>query len=173
MSDQASKFLDRKGTLEQIENYNVIRIFGSKENTSFLPCHISDRMFVAKIIRNYTYWLHFFNEKRKKKCIPLPWKFVDFIFRNMNKIGEFAGQFYNLNLKYVKKLERFDPNGIFVEHLLVFSFKNYFIKTIMNEYGDNTSGTPTRETSELEAILSTNESYKQRGKVSGEKVPNP
>jgi hypothetical protein len=29
ISAQASKFLDRKGTLEQMENYNVIRIFGS------------------------------------------------------------------------------------------------------------------------------------------------
>jgi hypothetical protein len=34
MSDQANKFLDRKGMLEQMENCNVIRIFGSKENPS-------------------------------------------------------------------------------------------------------------------------------------------
>jgi hypothetical protein len=43
MSDQASKFLDRKETLEQMENYNVIRIFGSKENPSFLLCNISGK----------------------------------------------------------------------------------------------------------------------------------
>jgi hypothetical protein len=66
MSDQVSKFLERKGTLEQIENYNVIRIFGSKENPSFLSCHISDKMFVSKITRQYNYWFHFFHEKRKK-----------------------------------------------------------------------------------------------------------
>jgi hypothetical protein len=30
-----SKFLDRKGTLEQMDNYNVIRILGSKENPFF------------------------------------------------------------------------------------------------------------------------------------------
>jgi hypothetical protein len=30
MSDQASNFLDRKGTLEKMETYNVIRIFGYK-----------------------------------------------------------------------------------------------------------------------------------------------
>jgi hypothetical protein len=63
---QDSKFLDRKGILEQMENYNVIRIFGSKENTSFLPCHISDRMFVIEVSRQYNVWLHFFHEKRKK-----------------------------------------------------------------------------------------------------------
>jgi hypothetical protein len=55
MFDQARKFLDRKGTLEQMENYNVINIFGSKENPSFLLCHIYDKMFVAEIARKYTY----------------------------------------------------------------------------------------------------------------------
>ena len=119
MSDQVSKFLDRKGTLEQMENYNVIRIFGSKENPSFLPCHLSEKKIVAKIVRQYTYWLHFFHEKRKQQFIPLPWKVEDFIFKNMKKINEFAGHFHNLNLKYAKKVKGFDPSGIFVEHLLV------------------------------------------------------
>jgi hypothetical protein len=45
ISSQATKFLDKSGTLEKMKNYNVIRIFGSKENHSFLPCHISDKMF--------------------------------------------------------------------------------------------------------------------------------
>ena len=58
---QASKFLDRKRTLEQMENYNVIGNFGSKENPSFLPCHIYDRMFVKKFARQYKFWLHFFS----------------------------------------------------------------------------------------------------------------
>jgi hypothetical protein len=51
MYDQASKFLDRKGTLEQMENYKFIRIFDSKENPSFLPCHISEKLFVTEISR--------------------------------------------------------------------------------------------------------------------------
>ena len=66
MSGQATKFLDRKGTLEQKENYSVIMIFGSKENPVFLPCHIMDKMFVREIARKYNYWLHFFHGKRKK-----------------------------------------------------------------------------------------------------------
>jgi hypothetical protein len=65
-----SKFLDKKGTLEQMENYNVIKIFGSKENPSFLPCHISDIMFIIEVARQYNFWLHFFHEKRKKKLYP-------------------------------------------------------------------------------------------------------
>jgi hypothetical protein len=98
ISDQESKFLVRKGTLEQISNYNVIRIFGSKENPSFLLCHIFDKMFVTKITRHYNCWLHVFHEKRKKKFIPFPWKSGDFIFKNMNKIDESADHFHVLNL---------------------------------------------------------------------------
>ena len=116
MSDQKSKFLDKKATLEQMDNYNVIRILSSKENPSFFPGHIYDKMFVIEIARQYNYWLHFFHEKRKKQFIPLPWKFGGFMFENVNKIDEFAGHFNNLNLIYVETLRGFDPNGIFVEH---------------------------------------------------------
>ena len=149
MSEQTTKFLNRKGTLEEMENYNVIRIFGSKENPSFLTCHIFDTMFVAEIARQYTYWLHFFHEKRKKQFIPLPWKVMDFIFMNMNKIDEFAGHFHNLNLKYAEKVKEFDPSGIFVGHLLAVGFNNSFINTILNEDGDNASSTPAHDTDDL------------------------
>jgi hypothetical protein len=57
MSGQETKFLDKKGTLEQKENYSVIMIFGSNGNLSFLPCHITDNMFVTEIARKYNYWL--------------------------------------------------------------------------------------------------------------------
>jgi hypothetical protein len=162
MSNQASKFLDRKGTLEQMENYNVISIFGSKENPSFLPCHIYGTMFLAKIARQDTYWLHFFHEKRKRKFIPLPWKVGDFIVRNMNKIDGFTGHFHNFNLKYAKKVKGFDPDGIFVEHLLVVSFNSSFIDTILNEDEDNASSSPACDTDDLETIINTNESYKHK-----------
>jgi hypothetical protein len=109
MSNQESKFLDRKGTLEKLENYNVIRIFGSKENPSFLQCHISDKCFVVEIARQYTYWLHFFHEKRKNQFIPLPWNVKDFIFINMKKIDEFAGHFHSFNLKYAEKSKMVQP----------------------------------------------------------------
>jgi hypothetical protein len=126
-------------------------------------------MFVVEIARQYTYWLHFFHEKRKKQFIPLPWKDGDFIFRNMNKIDEFACRFHNLNLKYVEKVKGFDPTGIFLEHLLGIGFSNSFINTTLNEDGYNASGIPSHDTGDLETILSTNESYKKRGKGSGEK----
>jgi hypothetical protein len=60
MSGQATKFLNRKGTLEQKENHSVLMVFGSKENPSFLPCHITNKIFVTEIARQYNHWLHFF-----------------------------------------------------------------------------------------------------------------
>jgi hypothetical protein len=126
-------------------------------------------MFSTEVARHYNYWLHLFHEKRKKKITPLPWKVGDFIFRNMNKIDEFVGLFHSLNLRYVERIKGFYPSKIFVEHLLEIGFINSFINIVMNEDGDNDSGTLARETGDLETILSTNESYKQKGKAPGKK----
>jgi hypothetical protein len=147
-----------------MENYNVIRIFGTKENPSFLPWNISGRMFITEVARQYNLWLHFFHEKRKKQFISLPWKIGDFVFRNMNKIDEFANHFHNLNLKYVERIKGFDPNGIFVEHMLVVGFSNSFIHIFLGEEEDNNLGTPTLNTGDLETVLGTNKFYKQKGK---------
>jgi hypothetical protein len=51
ISNQENKFLDKKGTLEEMENHNVISNFGSKENLSFLPCHVYEKMFITEVAR--------------------------------------------------------------------------------------------------------------------------
>jgi hypothetical protein len=169
ISNQENKFLDKKGMLEQMENHNVINIFCSKENPSFLPYHVSDKMFITEVERQYNFWLHLFHEKRKKQFIPLSWKIGDFIFRNINKIDEFVNHFHNVNLKYVEKIKGFDPNIIFLEHMLVVRFKNSFIYTIMSEEEDNNLGTTSHNVGDLETILITNEFYKKKGKGPSEK----
>jgi hypothetical protein len=63
ISDPKNKFLDKKGALEQMENHNVINIFGSKENPSILPCHVSDKMFITEVTRQYNFLLHIFHEE--------------------------------------------------------------------------------------------------------------
>ena len=113
ISDEATKFLDKKEALEHMDNYTVIRIFGSREKHALLPRHVTDIMFITEIARQYNYWLHLFHEKRKKQFIPLPWKVGDFVLRNVNKIDEYVAHFNNLNLRYVERLRGFDPNGIF------------------------------------------------------------
>jgi hypothetical protein len=36
-----------------MENHSVIRIFCSKENPSFLPYHVSDKLFITEVARKY------------------------------------------------------------------------------------------------------------------------
>jgi hypothetical protein len=164
ISDQVSKFLDKKGTLEKMENYNVIRIFGLKKNPSFIPCHISDRMFIVKVARKYNLWLPFFHDKRKNQFIHFHWKIRDFIFKNINKIDEFANHFHNVILKYDEKIKGFDPNRIFVEHILAVGFYNSFIHIVLSEEEDDKLCTPTHNDGDLEMVFNTNEFYKQKGK---------
>jgi hypothetical protein len=48
----------------------------------------------------------------------LSWKIGDFIFMNINKIDEVMNHFNDVNMKYVENIKRFDPNKIFVEHMM-------------------------------------------------------
>jgi hypothetical protein len=51
----------------------------------------------------------------------------------MNKIDEFSSHFHNLNLKYVENIRGFDPNEIFVEHMLTVGFISSFIHIVLGE----------------------------------------
>jgi hypothetical protein len=64
--EQATNFSYKKGELEHLVNYNVIRIFGSTKKHYLLPCHITDIIFVAEVARQYNSWFHLFQAKRKK-----------------------------------------------------------------------------------------------------------
>jgi hypothetical protein len=123
------------------------------------------------VARKCNFWLHFFHEKGKKKFIPLSWKIEYFIFKNINKIDEFASHFNNVSLKYVKNIKGFDPNKIFVEHMISVGFNNSFIHTTLNkeEEEGNNQGTLVHEVGDLETLLSTNELYKQKGKGPSER----
>jgi hypothetical protein len=103
----------------------------------------------------------------------LPWKIGDFIFRNLNKSDEFANHFHNLNLKYAEMIKGFDPNKIFVEHMLTIGFNNSFIHIVLSEEEDNKLGTPAHNAGDLETILSTNEFYKHKERVPTRRAPNP
>jgi hypothetical protein len=43
--NQETMILDRNGALEHMDNYTMIKIFGSKEKPALLPCHIIDILF--------------------------------------------------------------------------------------------------------------------------------
>jgi hypothetical protein len=69
-----------------------------------------------------------------------------------------------VNLKYAKKINGFDLNGIFVEHMLAVGFNNSFIHTFLSEEEYNNLGPPSYNVGDLETLLSTNEFYKKKGK---------
>ena len=89
ISNQATIILEKKGTIEKMENHSIIRIFFSKENHSFLPYYVPDKLFITEVERKYNFQLQFFHEKRKKQFIPLPWNIEEFVLRNINKMDEF------------------------------------------------------------------------------------
>jgi hypothetical protein len=117
--------------------------------------------------------LHFFHEKRKKQFIPLPWKIGEFVLRNINKIDEFANHFNNVSLKYAEKIKGFDPNKIFVGHMLSVGFNNSFIQTVLSEEEEvNSQSTHVHNAGDLETLLSSNDLYKQKGKIPVKEVLN-
>jgi hypothetical protein len=119
----------------------------------------------GNMISGYT----FFRRNKKKKFIPFPWRIGYFIFRYINKIDEFANNFHNMNLKYVENIKGFDPNEIFVEHMLSVRLKNSFFHNVIGEEEDNKLDSPTHNVGYLETILNTNEFYKHRRKGPSEK----
>jgi hypothetical protein len=92
------------------------------------------------------------------------------VFRNVNKIDEFASHFNNLNLRYDERLRGFDPNEIFLEDLLAIGFSSSFIHTRLNENKDNDENTYAPDDNDVETLQNTTELYKQQGKGSGEKI---
>jgi hypothetical protein len=87
------------------------------------------------------------------------------MFKNINKIDEFANHFNNVNLKYVEMIKGFDPNKIFEGHMLSVHFNNSFIQIILNEKEEgNIQRTHVHEAGDLETLLRSNDFYKQRGK---------
>jgi hypothetical protein len=66
ISEQETSFLDKKGTLKHLDNHTVIIIFGSTEKPPLLPCHIMEKMFVVEVKRQYNYWFHLFQRKKRK-----------------------------------------------------------------------------------------------------------
>jgi hypothetical protein len=101
----------------------------------------------------------------------LPCKIGDFTFKNINKIDEFVNHFHNVNLKYVEKIKGFDPNKIFVEHMLSVGFNNSFIHTILSEEEDNNLGAPAHNDGDLETLLSTNNFTRKKERVLVRRAP--
>jgi hypothetical protein len=151
ISEQATSFLDKKGTLEHLDNYTVIRIFGSTEQPALLPCHITDKMFVTEVALQYSYWFHLFQRKKKKQFIPLPWKIEEFVLKDVNKIDDFARHSSISNLRYVEDIRGFDPYDIFRQHLQTLDLDDCFVNKHLPQNKDSGDNDPTSDADEVES----------------------
>jgi hypothetical protein len=87
------------------------------------------------------------------------------VCRNINKIDEFSAHFKKLNLTYAERLKVFDPNGIFLEHLLGVCFNTSFIHTHLTQDRNSVENNPTSADCDAERLQSATELLKQHGKV--------
>jgi len=92
-----------------------VRIYYSREKPIYLPYYVPDRIISIEVKRQYRFWVHLFYEKRKRQCIPLPWKIGEILLRSISKIDEFEIQF--------------DPNYIFINQMTFFRFNISLINT--------------------------------------------
>jgi hypothetical protein len=76
-----------------------------------------------------------------------------------------------MSLKYDENIKGFDPNKIFVEHMISVGFNNSFIYTTLSEEEEeaNNQSTLVQKVGDIETILNTNELYKKKGKSPSER----
>jgi hypothetical protein len=128
LSLEAATFLMGKGVFETTEYFSIIRLFGCEEKPFLLPFYVSDKHFVVEVCRQYKSWAHFFNEKRKKQFIPLPWKIGEIIVKHISHLDELAGHLDQLSLNEVELVEGFNPNDMFTAHMSLIGYSSYFTK---------------------------------------------
>jgi hypothetical protein len=67
LSIEVVSFLAGKGIFETLDDFSFIRLYGFEEKPSLLPFYVSNKLFVIEVCKQYKFWAHFFNEKRKKQ----------------------------------------------------------------------------------------------------------
>jgi hypothetical protein len=92
LSLEVASFLSEKGVFEALEEFSFLRLYGFQGKPLLLPFYVSDRLFVIEVCRQYKYWAHFFNEKRKKQFIPLPWRVGEIYVKHISHLDEYVVQ---------------------------------------------------------------------------------
>jgi hypothetical protein len=119
ISLKATTFMDKRGSFKAMDHYNIVRIYCSRERPFCLSYYVLDKIFVVEVCKQYRLWAHFFHERRKNKFIPLPWKIGDIVWENVANIDEYARQFDLFDLKMEKEIKGFDPNQLFMKHMIL------------------------------------------------------
>jgi hypothetical protein len=54
ISLEASRFLDKKGILEKMDNY-IMRTFCSHEKPMYTPYYVPNKLFIIEVVRQYKF----------------------------------------------------------------------------------------------------------------------
>jgi hypothetical protein len=163
LSLEATTFMDKKGSFEAMEHFSIIIVYCSRERPSYLPYYVSDKIFVVEVCRQYRFWACFFHEKRKKQFIPLPWRIGEITLRNVVNIDEFSVQFDQFKLKLANEIKGFDPNQLFMNHMIYVGYSISFANTFLfgEEEGDSQNPQALsieKKQDDIETVISTTES---------------
>jgi hypothetical protein len=166
-----------KGVFETTENFNIIRLFGSEEKPFLFSFYVSNKHFVVEVCKQYKSWDHFFNEKRKKQFILLPWKIREIIVKYISHLDELGGHLDQLDLNKVELVEGLDPNDMFTAHMSLIGYSSYFtrIEQFKEGGGDNLNILETSSDqafNDLEELTSANEGYRKQSREAMDKNPN-
>jgi hypothetical protein len=118
ISLEALTFLNGKGFLKKMDDYNIIRIFCSHEKYIFLLYYVPDKLFIIEVARQYKFWFYIFYEKRKRQFIPLSWKVGEILLRGISKIDEYASYFDQFDMIFAEQIKGFDPDHLFYNHII-------------------------------------------------------
>jgi hypothetical protein len=69
---EATSFLDKRVSFEAMELFSIINLYCSHKRPSYLSYYVSYKIFVVEVCKQYRFWAHFFNEKRKRQFTPFP-----------------------------------------------------------------------------------------------------
>jgi hypothetical protein len=67
----------------------------------------------------------------KKQFIPLPWKIGEIVLKNVANIDEYAGQFDQFDLKVAEEIKGFDPNQLFMKHMISVGYSVSYANTFL------------------------------------------
>jgi hypothetical protein len=152
-----------------MEDFSFIRLYGFQGKPYLLPFYVSNKLFTIKVCRQYKYWAHFFNEKRKKSNSSLYHVKIGEIFvKNISHLDEFTTHFDQFNLKEVHAIHGFDPNNLFSTHMFTIGYGSSFNKSIQLEEGGGDNQNPPEVSPEttlddIDTLVSTNDHYKKWG----------
>jgi hypothetical protein len=128
-----------KEIFETMDDFIFIRLYGFQGKPSLLPFYFFDRLFTVEVCKQYKYWVNFFNEKRKKKFISLPWKVVEMYVNIISHLYEYTTQFDQFNLKEVQEIHGFDRKDFLLAQTFSIGYRSSFSKSMQlgEGRGDN------------------------------------